>query len=150
MERSAIMTSTRDPREPTLVTTDPAASDDTAGFAGINTTRSNIKNSSAVVVPPIGLGGGLTPSLELPSLGENDVAGFEATDAPASEQPADGTAEADDTAGFTDPIPGVDMKLGKNPGSSAALGGGLPPSFGLAAPGGSVAGGLVPGGAILS
>jgi hypothetical protein len=94
------MTSTRDPEEPTAVTADAAATDDTAGFTGINTTRANIKSSSAVVVPPIGLGGGLVPSLGLPSLGESDVTGFVATGAPASEQPADGTADSDDTAGF--------------------------------------------------
>jgi hypothetical protein len=210
------MTSTRDPQEPTPVTTDPAATDDTAGFTAINTTRSNIPSkpsqhalgvipslglgggltpsleppallgadvagfvasdpdandqpavtddtagynlvnttrsnikASGSVVSPLGLGGGLTPSLGLPPLGEHDVAGFVVPDPDAGEQPNDATPDPDDTAGFGDPVPGVDFKLGQNLGGlsgksvALGLGGGLTPSFGLAAPAGHDVAGFV-------
>jgi hypothetical protein len=152
------MTSTRDPQEPTEVTADQPATDDTAGFTLVNTTRSNIKTAPALslgaplvpsfappaplgadvtgfvatdpatrerdqpaedtagfnlvnttrsnikasgsVVSPLSLGGGFTPSVGLPTLGEHDVAGFVAPDPAANEQPNDAAPDPDDTAGF--------------------------------------------------
>jgi hypothetical protein len=49
------------------------------------------------------------------------------------------SAAADDTAGFSDPIPGLDVKPGKNPTRPALAPslGGLPPSLGVPSLGGA-------------
>lgn len=119
------MTSTRDPQEPTPVTADAAATDDTAGYNLVNTTRSNIKASGSVV-SPLSLGGGLTPSFAPPSLGENDVSGFVATDSATSES----DQPADDTAGFTAVnTTRSNIKASGSVISPLVLGGGFTPSF---------------------
>jgi hypothetical protein len=46
------MTSTRDPQASRAAAIDQPDTDDTAGFSGINTTRSNIKNSLGVSLSP--------------------------------------------------------------------------------------------------
>ncbi|MGE0542012.1 MAG: hypothetical protein AB7R89_17710 [Dehalococcoidia bacterium] len=74
------MTSTRDTNEPAAVAAGSAATDDTAGFDVVNTTRSNIPTkplrSTLGAINPVGLGSGLVPSFGLPTPGGSVVGGI--------------------------------------------------------------------------
>ncbi|MGD9894487.1 MAG: hypothetical protein AB7R89_21460 [Dehalococcoidia bacterium] len=89
------MTNTREPQTPRAAAADHPSTDDTAGFAGINTTRSNIKHGNGVVSPFV-LGGGFTPSFATAAPTGADVAGFVASGPMANER----DQPVDDTVGF--------------------------------------------------
>jgi hypothetical protein len=140
---STTMTSTRDPKAPRVADPDHSSTDDTTGFAGINTTRSNIKNcQKSLGVPPLGLGGGLTPAFESGASLVPDVVGFVTTD-----QPSDDAAVTEDTVGFTTintTRSNIPSKPSQNAlGSVSPLGISLMPTFGLVAPAGADVAGFV-------
>jgi hypothetical protein len=113
--------------------TDEAPPPDMSGGATIITTRSNIKSASSVAGPAGDVGADRPPPIDGDGGGGTADSPSDASEAAIVLNPSEGprgsgsksaaaSAQSDGAgvAAESDPIPGLDVKLGKNPGGAAA------------------------------